>query len=540
MKILVTGSAGLIGGEAVEYFDKQGHMVFGVDNNMRKEFFGDAGDTSWNLHRIFHICKRFTPENVDIRDRISLKAHVFDKHGPFDVVIHCAAQPSHDKAKEIPILDFEVNALGTINLLELTRQTNPNAIFIFTSTNKVYGDIPNYLPLVELATRHDYERDTPAVNLTKGINETMSIDASVHSVFGASKVAADVMVQEYGKCYGLRTIVFRGGCLTGPHHSGVKLHGFLSYLAKCGVNDIPYTIYGYKGKQVRDNIHSYDVIKAFECVINDPPEPGSVYNLGGGRENSISMMEAISYIEKFLNKKIQSTYEDTPRAGDHICYISDMSRFKARYPNWRITKSIDNILTEILGKALAGAPTERYIPGDGEDDRFNAYANWIVPQCKGRVIDIGCGHGYLTQKIARMIAVKEVTGTDKDTHNTQHNPKIFYWLINTEDLSKTTNMGLFDTIVSTEHIEHLGWRLHEPLIKWIAAHLSPTGQFIGSMPIPDDPNNPNPFHFKTYTKDDWTDLLKLYFDDVYSVMLYKDCYGWIASKPKVLDENTPV
>lgn len=337
----MTGSSGLIGGEAVEYFDKQGHEIIGVDNNMRKQFFGEAGDTSWNLHRIFSNTKHFHHEEHDIRDRESLEMHVFSKFSPFDAVIHCAAQPSHDKAKEIPVLDFEVNALGTMNLLELTRQYSPKAVFIFMSTNKVYGDAPNELLLEEKETRFDY------ATRASGIDEKCRIDQTTHSVFGASKVAADIMVQEYGRYFGMNTCVFRGGCLTGPTHSGVELHGFLSYLVKCAVTGKKYTVFGYKGKQVRDNIHSYDVIRAMEEVIKDP-RPGSVYNMGGGSDNNISMLEAINLIEKIINKKMNWEYVDQNRIGDHICYISDLGKFELDYPDWKITKSIDQILSEVI------------------------------------------------------------------------------------------------------------------------------------------------------------------------------------------------
>lgn len=343
MRILITGSSGLIGGEAVEYFDRLGHSVIGVDNNMRKEFFGEAGDTSWNLKRISSKTKYFNHRSIDIRNMDALKS-IFEEFSPFDAIIHCAAQPSHDKAKDIPIVDFEVNAMGTLNLLELTRQKSPKAVFIFTSTNKVYGDAPNEVPLTEYETRWDYSRSEDY----NGIRETCRIDQSTHSVFGASKVAADIMVQEYGRYFSMNTCVFRGGCLTGPNHSGVELHGFLSYLAKCALSNKKYTVFGYKGKQVRDNIHSYDVVSAMHEVIKKP-WPGSVYNMGGGRENSISVLEAISKIESILEKKIDWELSDSNRVGDHICYISDLSKFKMDYPNWSVSKSINQILVEAVG-----------------------------------------------------------------------------------------------------------------------------------------------------------------------------------------------
>lgn len=363
MKILITGSSGLIGGEAVEYFDSKGHTVIGLDNNMRKEFFGPSGDTLWNMNRIFHKTKNFKHMPVDIRDQDQMydvfhrdKKEPKDYQGGFDVVIHCAAQPSHDKAKEIPLLDHSVNVLGTLMCLEMTRQHCPNAVFIFMSTNKVYGDAPNELLFSEKETRYDFDvpdlRDSwPGIDhIWQGFNEQTRTDQSTHSVFGANKLAADIMVQEYARTYGLKTVVLRGGCLTGPGHSGVELHGFLSYLVKCAVTDIPYKIYGYKGKQVRDNIHSYDVIRAMEEIIKNP-RPGSVYNIGGGRYNSISVNEAIQKIEQKIHKKMNIEYIDQVRLGDHKCYITDMSKFENDYPDWHITKSLDQILDEMIQAA---------------------------------------------------------------------------------------------------------------------------------------------------------------------------------------------
>jgi CDP-paratose 2-epimerase len=525
MKFLITGSSGLIGGEAVEYFEKQGHLVIGVDNNMRREFFGEAGDTSWNLHRIFNKTKKFQHVGVDIRDRSSLEHHVFKSYSPFDVVIHCAAQPSHDKAKDIPIIDFEVNALGTINLLELTRLYCPSSVFIFMSTNKVYGDAPNEYPLRESETRWEYVD-------RKSIDETCRIDHTTHSIFGASKVAADIMVQEYGRYFGMNTCVFRGGCLTGPNHSGVALHGFLSYLVRCAVLDIPYTVYGYKGKQVRDNIHSYDVIRAMECVIKHP-RPGSVYNMGGGVDNNISVLETINFLGKYLGRPIKWEYSEGNRIGDHICYISDLTKFKSDYPEWSITKSIEDIIVEIIGRVQASSMiTERYIPGDGEDERFEAYAKVLVPKCAGRVLDIGCGHGYLTKRIATQQSVKEITGTDKTIANTRNDHKIFYWEITSEALAKTNNMGAFQTILSSEHMEHLAVEFHTPLLEWIKRHLSSDGKFVGSMPVPDDPQNPNKYHLKTYTMEEWKVILDHHFNRVEIGMVYKDCYYWSAAEPE--------
>jgi CDP-paratose 2-epimerase len=341
MKVLVTGSSGLIGSQAVEHYDAEGADVVGIDNNMRRLFFGEVGDTSWNLNRLRRSTKHFTHEAIDIRDRESV-FRLF-KEARFDTIIHCAAQPSHDKAKEIPLLDFEVNAMGTMNLLEAFRQYAPEAAFIFMSTNKVYGDAPNEVRLTESRSRFDYERSADF----HGINETCRIDRSMHSIFGASKVAADVMTQEYGRYFALKTAVFRGGCLTGAHHSGVQLHGFLSYLVKATIRGLPYTIFGYQGKQVRDNIHSFDVIEAFEA-FRKAPRPGEVYNLGGGRENSCSMLEAISMIEEMAGRKLNWTYHDEHRAGDHICYITDNSKFKAHYPGWEVTRSLHSILEEMI------------------------------------------------------------------------------------------------------------------------------------------------------------------------------------------------
>ena len=339
--ILVTGSSGLIGSEAVEYLDRQGHQVHGIDNNMRRFFFGDPGDTTWNLDRLRRVTRNFSHHELDIRDRIAMET-LFRSHR-FDLIIHCAAQPSHDKARDIPILDFEVNALGTVNLLEATRLHCPEAVFILLSTNKVYGDAPNEVPLQELETRWEYARPEDY----NGINENCRIDRTLHSLFGASKASADLMAQEYGRYFGMKVCIFRGGCLTGPSHSGVELHGFLSYLVKVAISGETYSVFGYKGKQVRDIIHSHDVVRAIE-VFTANPRCGEVYNLGGGRENSISMREAIAKIEHMTGKKLNWKYVDQNRKGDHICYISDMSKFCSHYPNWRITRSLDTILEEII------------------------------------------------------------------------------------------------------------------------------------------------------------------------------------------------
>jgi CDP-paratose 2-epimerase len=350
--ILITGSSGLIGSEAAEHFDRQGNLVFGVDNNMRREFFGAAGDTLWNLNRLKSLAKNFTHFAVDVRDRVALDEMFRSRR--FDLIVHCAAQPSHDKARDIPILDFEVNAMGTLNLLEATRQHCPEAVFLFMSTNKVYGDAPNEVPLKEMETRWEYARAEDV----HGISENCRIDRTLHSLFGASKAAADLVAQEYGRYFKMNVGIFRGGCLTGPSHSGVELHGFLSYLVKCVVVGTPYKVYGYKGKQVRDNIHSHDVVRAIEEFAENP-RPGEVYNMGGGRENSVSMLEAIARIEELTGKNLNWTYVDENRKGDHICYISDLRKFRSHYPNWRLTKSLDATLEEIVAATQAATSSSR-------------------------------------------------------------------------------------------------------------------------------------------------------------------------------------
>jgi CDP-paratose 2-epimerase len=346
MKVLVTGSSGLIGSEAVEHYDRAGHEVHGMDNNMRREFFGEKGDTLWNLRRLQAATSNFSHHAIDIRDRAAV-LEFFRAHR-FDLVVHCAAQPSHDRAGAIPLDDFDVNAVGTLNLLEATRQHAPEAVFIFMSTNKVYGDAPNELPLVEKETRWDYARPEDF----GGISETCRIDQCLHSLFGASKVAADVMAQEYGRYYGLKTGIFRGGCLTGPNHSGVELHGFLSYLAKVAARGDTYRVFGYKGKQVRDQIHSADVVSAFDAFAANP-RPGEVYNLGGGRDNSASVLECFAMLESRLGRAVRWEYDEQNRTGDHICYISDLSKLKSHYPGWTITRSLDQIVDEVLESELA-------------------------------------------------------------------------------------------------------------------------------------------------------------------------------------------
>lgn len=348
MQVLVTGSSGLIGSEAVRVYDESGHQVVGIDNNMRREFFGQKGDTTWNLERLKSTTTTFRHIPADIRDFQALR-EIFAAHR-FDLVIHCAAQPSHDRAKDIPLLDFAVNASGTLNLLEATRLHAPEAVFIHMSTNKVYGDAPNELPLQELESRYDYAREDD----WHGIPESFRIDQSTHSLFGASKLAADVVAQEYGRYFGLKVGVFRGGCLTGPSHSGVELHGFLSHLVKTALSGGVYTIFGYKGKQVRDQIHSRDVIAAFDAFARNP-RPGEVYNLGGGRENSASVLECIRLIEEVSGKTVEVRYSETNRVGDHICYISDLRKLRAHYPEWRLSRSLRDVVGELVQAEMAHA-----------------------------------------------------------------------------------------------------------------------------------------------------------------------------------------
>lgn len=339
--ILISGSAGLIGSEATRIFAAKGFNIFGIDNNMRKYFFGNDADTVWNRQILENNYKNYKHFEIDIRDFENLKK-IFAKN-KFDLILHVAAQPSHDWAAKEPFTDFTVNANGTLNMLECFRQFSPEAVFIFTSTNKVYGDTPNFLPLIELETRFEIENTH---KYSDGIDETMSIDNTKHSIFGASKVAADVMVQEYGKYFGLKTGIFRGGCLTGGHHSGTKLHGFLSYLMRCCITGNKYYIYGYKGKQVRDNIHSSDLVSAFEFFYNNP-KCGEVYNIGGGRKSNVSVLEAITLCEKISGKKMNYQYVEENRIGDHIWWISNISKFKNDYPKWDITIGIEDILLDI-------------------------------------------------------------------------------------------------------------------------------------------------------------------------------------------------
>lgn len=341
MRVIVTGSSGLIGSAAVRHWDTAGHQVVGIDNDMRAEFFGADGSTKWNQACLEQETSNFRTESIDIRD----SERIFDlfRNEQPELVIHCAAQPSHDKAAAIPFLDFEVNANGTLNLLEATRRFAPDAVFCHMSTNKVYGDAPNEIPLRELETRWEYARREDF----DGVDESCRIDQTMHSLFGASKTAADVLAQEYGKYFGLKTGIFRGGCLTGASHSGVELHGFLSYLVHVAVSGKPYRVFGYKGKQVRDQIECSDVVKAFEAFSKNP-RPGEVYNIGGGRENAASVLECISLIEEIGGHKIDYSLEDANRKGDHICYISDLSKLKSHYPEWDIRVSLRDILTQMI------------------------------------------------------------------------------------------------------------------------------------------------------------------------------------------------
>ncbi len=341
---MITGSAGLIGSEAVRFFSSKFDLLIGIDNNMRKYFFGPDGSIEWNLKRIKKEIPNYQHHDLDIRDKSSTQT-LFEQYGAdIKLVLHTAAQPSHDWAAKEPFTDFEINANGTLNLLEHSREFCPEAVFIFTSTNKVYGDTPNDLPLVELEQRWELSQEHPFFE--NGIDESMSIDQSKHSLFGASKVAADLMVQEYGRYFGMNTGVFRGGCLTGPNHSGAQLHGFLSYLMKCAITGDPYTIFGYKGKQVRDNIHSLDLVKMFWHFFQNPRQ-GEVYNAGGGRDSNCSVLEAIGKCEVVSGKKMNYTYSDINRVGDHIWWISDLSKFRSHYPDWTCQYDLQDTLEEI-------------------------------------------------------------------------------------------------------------------------------------------------------------------------------------------------
>jgi CDP-paratose 2-epimerase len=339
-KLLVTGASGLIGSEVCMHFAKLGWEIHGLDNNQRAVFFGESGDTRWNQKRLESTISNFHHHEMDIRDREGILKLV-KEIGP-DAIVHTAAQPSHDRAASIPFADFDTNAVGTFNMIEATRQYSIKVPFVHLSTNKVYGDAPNRIKMKELDTRWDYDDAA----FEHGISEMFSIDQSKHSLFGASKVSADISVQEYGRYFDMPTCVLRGGCLTGPSHSGVELHGFLSYLVKCNLEEKEYTVFGYKGKQVRDNIHSYDVARFIEEFIN-APRVAEVYNLGGGKDNTCSILEAFDIISSISGKPMKFKYDETNRIGDHICYYSDLRKMKEHYPNWSITKSLQDTLQEI-------------------------------------------------------------------------------------------------------------------------------------------------------------------------------------------------
>lgn len=349
MKVaIITGSGGLIGSEASKFFHSRGYHIIGIDNNMRAYFFGDDASTNWNVKKLEHQLPSYKHYNIDIRDYEALEK-IFSKYSSdIKLIIHTAAQPSHDWAAKEPFTDFTVNANGTLNMLEATRKYSEKATFIFTSTNKVYGDTPNHLPLVEQDYRWEIDPSHPYYEY--GIDENMSIDNSKHSIFGASKVAADVMVQEYGKYFGMNTVSFRGGCLTGPAHSGAELHGFLAYLVLCAVNNKPYSIFGYKGKQVRDNIHSKDLINAF-WEFHQNPKKGEVYNIGGSRYANVSMIEAINLIKDISGQELNYTLLNDNRIGDHIWYVSDVRKFQKDYPNFKFEYDIRKTLSEMIAVA---------------------------------------------------------------------------------------------------------------------------------------------------------------------------------------------
>lgn len=348
--LIVTGSAGLIGSEAVEFLSDKFDVVVGIDNNQRSYFFGEGASVEWNNNRLLEKYSNYKHCSIDIREYDELEK-VFKEYGAdIKMILHTAAQPSHDWAAKEPLTDFTINANGTLNLLELTRLYCEKSTFIFTSTNKVYGDTPNYLPLVEQEAR--WELDESHKWFEKGIDETMSIDNSKHSLFGASKVAGDILAQEYGKYFGMNVGVFRGGCLTGPNHSGAKLHGFLSYLIKCAITGDHYTIFGYKGKQVRDNIHSWDLVNMFwHFHLN--PKQGEVYNAGGSRHSNCSMQEAINLAEEMLGNKMNYSYAEDNRIGDHIWYVSDVSKFQSHYPDWSYMYGLNDIFSQIIESMTA-------------------------------------------------------------------------------------------------------------------------------------------------------------------------------------------
>ncbi|MFN5930433.1 MAG: NAD-dependent epimerase/dehydratase family protein [Sphingobacteriales bacterium] len=352
--IIITGSGGLVGSEAARFFHGKGFQVLGVDNDKRSYFFGASASTKWKVDQLQKELPHYIHFNQDIGDLAFWENVIFPKYKTdLQLILHCAAQPSHDWASQEPLTDFDINATSTLKLLECTRKYAPHAVFIFTSTNKVYGDGPNHLPLLEHEKR--WELDSQHHFAAKGITESMTVDHTLHSIFGVSKTAADLMVQEYGRYFGLKTIVFRGGCLTGPAHSGAALHGFLAYLVQCAVKQKSYTIFGHKGKQVRDNIHSHDLVNAFWEAFQSPPTPGEVFNIGGSRHSNISMMEAIHWLENKLGREMDYQIDhDKARKGDHIWYISDVSKFQAQYPNWKYQYNIEDILDEMVTTALKG------------------------------------------------------------------------------------------------------------------------------------------------------------------------------------------
>ena len=342
---IITGSGGLIGSESVRFFSSHFDVIIGIDNDMRAYYFGEKASTNWNVNDLSQKVENYVHHSTDIRDYSNLEKIFLEYSEDIKLIVHTAAQPSHDWAAKEPITDFTVNANGTLNLLELTRLHCKEAVFIFTSTNKVYGDTPNELPLIELEDRYEIESKHPYFE--KGIDENMSIDQSKHSIFGASKVAADVLCQEYGKYFDIKTGVFRGGCLTGPNHSGAQLHGFLSYLMQCSITGEHYTIFGYKGKQVRDNIHSWDLVNMFWHFYKKP-RPGEVYNAGGSRHSNCSMKEAIGICEKLSGKPMNYSYSEMNRSGDHIWYISDVQKFSSHYPDWKYQYNLEDIMTQIF------------------------------------------------------------------------------------------------------------------------------------------------------------------------------------------------
>jgi CDP-paratose 2-epimerase len=347
--VVVTGSCGLIGSESVSHFAAQGYDVVGIDNDLRKSFFGEQASTGWVREGLERQHRGYRHLSIDIRDREAIH-QTFSHYGrDIGLVIHTAAQPSHDWAARDPHTDFSINATGTLTLLECTRQICPEAVFVFTSTNKVYGDTPNRLPLLELEYRWELDPSHP---MYRGIPETMSIDATTHSLFGVSKASADLLVQEYGRYFGLKTGCFRGGCLTGPNHSGAVLHGFLAYLLKCVATRTTYTIFGYKGKQVRDNIHSADFLGAVDAFFKNP-RPGEVYNMGGGRDCNCSIVEAIEFCQEITGLRLTSTYVDAPRIGDHIWYVSDLSKFRSHYPEWRVRYQLRDLLMDMYERNLS-------------------------------------------------------------------------------------------------------------------------------------------------------------------------------------------